>query len=44
LQHLVAFVEHDEANGIELQRASLHMVHDPPGRADHHVHASLEAL
>src|SRR5829696_1909564 len=42
VEHLVRLVEDEEADVIQFQRASAHMVHDPPRCADHDLHAALE--
>ena len=42
VEHLVGFVEDEEADVVELQRAAAHVVHDPAGRADDDLDAALQ--
>ncbi len=44
LQHLVAFIQHHEAQGRQIQRAALHMVHDPTRGRHDDLGAALQPL
>ena len=43
-QHLVGFVQHDQLQRGQVQRAAPQVVHDAPRRADHDLHAAAQAL
>ena len=43
LQHLVGLVEHERRDAAEVEGAALDVIHDPTGRADDDVRATLEA-
>jgi len=44
LQHLVALIEHEELERLEIQRAALHVIEHASRRADDDVGAALQAL
>ena len=41
-QHFVGFVQHQPAQAVELERAAVHVVHDPARRAHDDVDAAIE--
>ncbi len=44
LQHFIALVQNDEAQGLQVERAAVHVIHHPAGSADDHMRAAFESL